>query len=90
MWKYSKDYICGMKLIEGQKHCLECPFTSDKIKYGHKYGEKFPPKFYITQTGKPLIGECQDFELQKDLAERLKDIPDEKKLQTLKELLKNS
>lgn len=60
--------------------CFECPYTIEKIRYDKK-------GFYISQTGKRIIGECQDFKLLPKLEKKLEVVPPDKKLNTLKNLL---
>jgi len=74
---------CSAHLHESRRY--KCSYTPNDIKY-----KASSDGFYISHTSSDLIGACQDFDLTEELKNKLKNVPDNKKLETLKSILKDS
>ena len=73
---------CSAHLHESR--CFPCSYDINNIKTHTLFG-KF--EFYISHTASDLIGACQDFDLTEELKNKLKNVLDNKKLETLKSIL---
>lgn len=71
---------CAAHLHEAR--CFKCHYNLDNIQYNQD-----TERLYISSTSSDLIGACQDFKLNDELEKKLENVPNDKKLETLKSIL---